>query len=336
MRPRFRPGVVGLAALALVANLAGGVARAGAAVIGCGSTITQSTTLTHDIGPCPGSGLTIDGDHVVLDLNGHSVIGTGAVDSNGIFMFSTEGVTVRNGTVTGFEIGIRLQDDSSTTITRMRIAHNVGRYGMELGSSRLATVRHNTVVGNGPFAGISVFGVFAIGNVIDSNWIVGNAVVLADDPPRQETMGIEVHSATSNRISNNFVAGNGYTGIHLGGAVRSTVVTGNTVIGNGFHNQVNATGNGIRLGPANGILDRRFPSENNVVEGNLIRANAANGIVVTAPKSRIASNVVVSNGLLTHAANGPVFDLHDLLPGCDANVWVGNTFGSAFPACAAA
>lgn len=29
------------------------------------------------------------------------------------------------------------------------------------------------------------------------------------------------------------------------------------------------------------------------------------------------------------------YDLHDLNAGCDANVWSGNIFGTAFPACAA-
>lgn len=48
---------------------------AGAAEIGCGAVITQSTTLHQDVGPCPGLGLIVAADDITLDLNGYRVFG---------------------------------------------------------------------------------------------------------------------------------------------------------------------------------------------------------------------------------------------------------------------
>lgn len=68
----------------------------------------------------------------------------------------------------------------------------------------------------------------------------------------------------------------------------------------------------------------------NLVEANTVIGNAANGIRVEARNNRIIKNRTSDNG---SAALGPAFDLYDLNEGCDNNVWRGNTFETAFPAC---
>lgn len=49
-----------------------------------------------------------------------------------------------------------------------------------------------------------------------------------------------------------------------------------------------------------------------------------NGTIAPAMRNRILNNDTAFNG---------VFDLRDVNPGCDANVWSGNTYRTAEPAC---
>jgi len=62
--------------IALLAS-AGLVGSGWAVPIVCGDTITVSTTLTADIGPCAQDGLIIGADGITLDLNGHRISGLG-------------------------------------------------------------------------------------------------------------------------------------------------------------------------------------------------------------------------------------------------------------------
>ena len=49
-----------------------------AAHVPFGQVITQSTTVHGDVGACPGDGLIVAADGIVLDLNGHEVSGSTA------------------------------------------------------------------------------------------------------------------------------------------------------------------------------------------------------------------------------------------------------------------
>ena len=41
-----------------------------AAILTCGQTITQDTTLENDLGPCPNHGIVIGADGITIDLDG--------------------------------------------------------------------------------------------------------------------------------------------------------------------------------------------------------------------------------------------------------------------------
>jgi parallel beta-helix repeat protein len=102
------------------------------------------------------------------------------------------------------------------------------------------------------------------------------------------------------------------------------------VTANGFYRQTARRGNGIglQIGGAN----------DNTVENNLVAQNADNGIVIRngSMRNTVRNNTAVQNSLLPIAGPnfGPTFDLLDNNPNCDANVWLDNRFGTAFPACA--
>ncbi len=67
-----------LVTLPTVLLLPAGVTGAGAAVLSCGQTITQSTVLENDLTGCPNNGIVIGANNITLDLNGHTVAGTAA------------------------------------------------------------------------------------------------------------------------------------------------------------------------------------------------------------------------------------------------------------------
>src|SRR5919109_1488226 len=96
-------------AAVLFGLLALGAAPAAANHVGCGDVITQDTTLDEDLVDCPGSGIVIGADDITVDLNGHTISGTGATGFAyaGVDL-SSNNATVRDGAVRGFEHGVQI------------------------------------------------------------------------------------------------------------------------------------------------------------------------------------------------------------------------------------
>src|SRR6185369_7080128 len=81
----------------------------------CGTTITSSTTLTADQA-CTGDGLIIVGDGLTIDLGGHTLSGDGDAGDFGIDVSGAPHVTIRNGTVRGFAVGVGSQSTASVQV----------------------------------------------------------------------------------------------------------------------------------------------------------------------------------------------------------------------------
>ena len=77
--------------------------------LACGDRVTQDVKLTPDLRDCQGVGLVIAADGITLDLGGHSVDGTGRGTGivNGYGSHGHRDVTIRNGSVRGFKVGLR-------------------------------------------------------------------------------------------------------------------------------------------------------------------------------------------------------------------------------------
>ncbi len=103
---RLAAAILGSASLA-AAGLAEFAAPASAATLTCGTTLTASVTLTRNL-DCRhynGNALTIEANGVVVNLNGHSILGPGA--SDGSYAVDDPGysdVTVKNGTISNFYV----------------------------------------------------------------------------------------------------------------------------------------------------------------------------------------------------------------------------------------
>jgi parallel beta-helix repeat protein len=336
----------------------GVVPVAGAASVACGQTITQNTVLDADVGPCPvggGNGIIVGADNITLDLNGHRVLGTPSAlnDGAGIYVFRRTGVTVKNGTVQDFDCGVAIEGGSGNTVTSIRAQDNIGSVGVTRCGEGVAVLSspNNRIIGNqlvhnGPFGGVGVYtrvdgehsrstsGV-SRDNLIDANQVVDNnlprgATINDSDGIRIETMSV------FNTISNNSVSGSGLDGISIFSFAPDNTIRSNSVQNNGFLNPAARRGDGIRVFGG---------SDRTTVQGNRISGNAANGIIFhgvfnTRPPvmtSTATNNFAVGNNLLPPIGpgplGGPTFDLNDGNPDCDANIWRGNIYRTANPAC---
>jgi parallel beta-helix repeat protein len=281
--------------------------------LACGAVVTESTTLSADVGPCTGPGLVVAADNVTLDLHGHRVVGrldplpgqaANTANASGITFRRTRGSAVKGGEVLRFAIGVRIDRGSGNRVTDLDVHDNIGRDngdGIALFGSDANRIDGNRVVHNGQWSGISLLNDGPAGssdNVVAHNVIRDNNIPMFDEhgaaiDKRDIGVAVEGPGATHNRIVDNTVAKSGTDGIQVFPACSSgydvstgcpktipndyNVISGNTVVGNGFGAPLEgALGDGIAL-LAMGPPVVAMPNHNTVVD-NTVTGNQRNGI----------------------------------------------------------
>jgi parallel beta-helix repeat protein len=188
------------------------VGTAAGDTLACGSVITTDTTLSADIGPCDGIGLVVDADGITIDLGGHSVTGNAVArstgpsggpfdkDQPGILVRRHTGVTVQNGSVSGFDSGVVIAGGDGNTVRRMTTVGNVN-YRMLTGvdayledidpetgpfcnlgdgivtlDSNDNLITRNVSRANGPFSGIALVG-SSDNNIVRNNRVEDNNIL---------------------------------------------------------------------------------------------------------------------------------------------------------------
>ncbi|MGH9153713.1 MAG: right-handed parallel beta-helix repeat-containing protein [Acidimicrobiales bacterium] len=303
-----------------------------AADVGCGSVITESTVLHADVGPCPtGPGLVIDASDIVVDLNGFQVKGVnGATEETvGVLLRRVTGVTLRNGTVTGFDAGVVIGGGSGNTIEALTLRDNVGNHpdcsfgdGLASFNSSDNVIRNNTVERNGPYSGISLVGA-STANAVRGNRVRDNSLlsVYCGRPDQDIGIRVEGPGASDNTVSGNVVERNGLAGIALHSTLKGDPQNlRNTVAENrAAENGVSGGGSGITMLP-NGAANFVNRASANVIKGNTVVLNVTDGIQVAGGS--------VDNSLLKNSGSGNGrYDASDGNEGCDNNSWVhSNTF----------
>ncbi len=154
--------LAGAAVLATVGCVLAGAANAQTGDLACGALVTENTVLTHDLLGCD-EGVTIAAPNVLLDLGGHSIAGRGT--GTGVRV-DAQGVTVRNGSVSGFGIGVA-GSFADLTLDGSAIHHN-GTGLLLQGRSRVV---RNMIFGNG---GHGILSNRADGSLFDDNDVSGN------------------------------------------------------------------------------------------------------------------------------------------------------------------
>lgn len=351
-----------MAVVAVLGGLIGAVpaARAAAVAVSCGQVIVEDTTLAADLGPCPAGGLVVGTDGVRLDLGGHTIFGTADVgDGAGVLVRGSTGVKVTNGTVRGFDGGVVIEGGGGNAVTSIEARDNIGhseghppapgtRYGdgIAVEGSSDNHIAGNTVVNNGPFAGIGLYErpdadhPFPAGPV-ERNSVMGNVVLDNAFCRVNRTTGarfcdnigvrLEPGVGPGNAVIGNTIRGNGLDGLSLFADTDDNTVAHNDVEANGFLGAV--PGDGIRV----------FGSANHV-HHNRVTGNRAGGISVGrrtgAPLGSLPNNATTgnprgkANDLVRNTSSGnDAFDHWDGNPACDANTWRANTFGTANQDC---
>jgi nitrous oxidase accessory protein NosD len=194
----------------------------------CGEVLTRNVRLTHDLTGCPGAGLVVGADGITIDLGGHAVRGNGGTsltDGIGIVLQDRSHVTIRNGEVAGFFIGVLLVGNGTRNLVTELDSHGHADKSVVLFGDGLTgnTVSANRLHDDGD-GGIGIFN-GPTGTLVSHNLMVREAV---------------------GAVENNFAD--------------RTVVVGNTILDTGSgvivesSDHLRITGNVVRRAPA-GLCD---------------------------------------------------------------------------------
>lgn len=258
----IRPLCIAGAAALVVASFAPAGAQA-AEPLTCGATVTVNTVLTGDL-DCTtsgGDGLIIGADNVVLNLNGFTI--SGGTSGAGIRVTYRTGTRVLNGTITGFNAGMEIQQSTNTTVTSLDIAAH--DRGINVGGGGGHLLEKNNLHGHGRDAiRIAV----SISNVIAKNTVTSNVYGI----------GIADYSSET-RVEKNVADGNRYFGISAYSGATNTVFEKNVVS--------NTTFDGISAS-----ADTTFTH----LEKNQVTTSGDDGIDIDTPSATLIKNTSTDNG----------------------------------------
>jgi parallel beta-helix repeat protein len=304
--------------------------------LSCGSVITSSTTLPHTIGPCPGNGLTIEGNGIVLNCAGQSVIGTAA--GVGINVTRHTGVTIKNCNVSKFANGIYLLDSSGDTLTSNTVHDNnvendfVHGGGIVLDNSSYNTLSRNVGGSNGG-QGFALFG-FSNYNTLSLDKAISTTGI-----------GFLFEDASSNILSKDTASSNSWAGFELayssiGNTLVSNTATGSTEYLNscGFCLAIDSSRNTLIMNTADSSqagID--VETDGNTLISNTANSNLNDGIDVNGTSNTLTINTAnynrfdgfyvdntFSNTLVGNTAKGNLYNGFDL-DNSSRNTFASNT-----------
>lgn len=257
--------------------------------------------LTGDIvGGTDQRGIRINADNVVLDLNGFRVRGLpGSV--NGIFLNLNTGVTVKNGTITGWGgQGLRSNNSDEGVFIDLHCNNNGGS-GLEAGDTAIVT--RCTASNNGQ-NGIVVSASSAIvdcttaDNAVNGYFLAVGSLIRGSTSITDGADGINAGIGTM--VIDCTVTDPGAIGIDAG---TSSTVEGCSVL-NARDIGIDASGGSRIVGNTVrdcGVAGIRVSADTLVLENNLdqnnVAADTASGILVTSGDNRIEGNNVTDNDI---------------------------------------
>ena len=220
LRISVPPGIAAVGvALSVVAPSAPGEA---APKVHCGQTIRTSINLTHDLRHCPGDGLVVGANNITINLNGHTLLGSGKRGTAGVRVTGFRGVIVKRGVIRHFGRGVWLVRavDGRIVDNTIRNSFDEGIFASK--SSSRTIILRNRVSGSGEISGATwADGVDARGN---GTRVRGNIVRDSRDD------GIDVNG-DDDVVKRSTIVGNHSDGIDVDGF--GTLVEDNLSIGNG-------------------------------------------------------------------------------------------------------
>jgi parallel beta-helix repeat protein len=279
----------------------------------CGGTVSGTVILAKDLLSCPSHGLLL-ADGATLDCAGHTISGADQDDRYGVYVSGADGATVRNCTVQGFEVGIRLVA-ATNTIVQGNVAQNNLHYGIEVTQGSTGALLEGNEVSNNGDEGIHASGGEPPGSD-GHHAIVGNVV----DANRLE--GIYLLNTHGNRVAENVVRDQGAAGIYLDGSNRNAVER-NTFTNNQIQLVADATMNTVAGNQiAAGTVGLSVESDGNRFTENQISETEMAGARIGGSDNTFACNRFVSNEMI-----GLDFDAGATPNTVNGNAIVGNPLG---------
>lgn len=275
-----------LAALAVLQPLS-------ALALDCGAVLTQSTALSSDLNCGPGQvALVIGASGITVDLKGHTLSGpaTGSLDTGGIGILVPApygNVQIRNGTIRGFGLGVRLDTTSGNAVRTLTLQQNIR--GIDVANANANLLEKNRIEQSALDA-VRLGGVSS-GNVVRQSTLVDNVfgISAADDTGNNTVLqntvtgggafGIAVFTTGSgNVVSRNVVSGTAGDGIAVTASAVGTLVSQNNVSGTGR--------DGVLVGDA---------TRGTRLEQNTATANADDGLDVRSAATTVTKNTATDN-----------------------------------------
>jgi parallel beta-helix repeat protein len=321
-------------------------APAGAAPLACGDVITKDTSLHADLVDCPGDGLVIGADGITLDLNGHSVKGTGGSGGADAVYGDTENgvdntaghsdVTIENGSIEHFDVGVKLYEADSNHLTGLDLDRNLAgalpvesdgnlieanhadgnSFGLYVYESDRNTIADNELTANS----FGMYPVESSDNLIERNSILHNYILgmqVTEDSNRNQirdnvihesnSVGLLVSDSTDNVVDGNQLTRHPTIGLIIADTQR-TLVRRNTI------SSVGPNPSGSSPPPFAGIW---MTVENHEVA---LRRNSVTGyptgMVLDGPQTRL---VVSRNEVFGNSGDG-IFSRDSIVGLIDRNV----------------
>jgi hypothetical protein len=241
----------------------------------CGMMVTESIELGADAPICVGtSGLLVAADGITIDLNGYTIQGDRSPNTYGIHAGTRRNVTIQNGVVRGFGIGIAVEGDG-VKIVNVEVRDHLD-FGAVVASAGVSVQRSVFVNNSGP--GLFLYG---IAPKVSSSFLVGNDGDGLKSSATRGTFegltsalnfsaGIRLDEGGGSSLQKSTVAANREDGVRVEGSSPATVAK-NLIAGNATDGIVLAT-------DAVGI----------VLGANLSAGNGQHGIVITNIPDRTA------------------------------------------------
>jgi len=228
----------------------------------CGATIVNNLELDQDL-TCPGDGLTVGTDNIRINLNGHTITGSGS--GAGLVVTGRTGISIQGGTITNFATGVRVNTSTDVVIKDNAFVGNPEGIDFQAGSIG------NTVKDN-RFQASSIRGIMLRATSRDNQ--------IKDNTFTDNRVGILVFAGDDNIVKANVISGSSLAGIRFNVFANGNLLKENTVMSSAVGIEFIVTPTGSATG--NDLRENRIwsndcglkgPTAGNTLKENSFRGN---------------------------------------------------------------
>ena len=250
-------------AICLAAALASPLRPAAGWAPQCGATTFADITLDDDL-ICAATAIVIGADGVTVDLNGHTVRGSGV--GEGVLAAGRTDVTVKNGAIANFESGVRILDSSDVTIKDMTLTGNTDGVDCAAGCAS-STIRDSEFSGNR-----------ARGVMLRSG---SNEITVKDNRFTGNRVGVLLFGCAGCTVKDNVVSDSLLAGIRFSVIATDNNVKDNTLSGSpaGIEFLITPTGSAVGNALAGNALSSNACGLKGPLSGNVVKKNTFSGNV---------------------------------------------------------